>query len=93
MAIPLPGAKTFGEVTTEKLVKAAYQLGVPPSVAGRQLERIKAGITTGFESLKNNHATLSKAMGDGLAATFAQSSRLLNVIEHITLPEMMNRLS
>jgi len=93
MAIPLPGAKTFGEVTTEKLVKAAYQLGVPPSVAMRQLARIKAGVTTGLESLKSNHATLSEATGDGLAATFAQNSRLLNVIEHITLPDMLKRLS
>jgi serine/threonine-protein kinase HipA len=93
MAIPLPGAKTFGEVTTEKLMKAAGELGVPRSVAMRQLETVKNGVTRGFAALKHQHEQRTADPGNSMAATSAQSSRLLNVIEHITLPDMMKRLS
>jgi len=92
MAIPLPGAKTFGEVTAEKLLRAADELELPRAVATRLLTRMKSDIQTGLWAIKSHHEQLMKDATAELAPAFAQSSQLLRVIEHITLPHMLKLL-
>lgn len=93
MAIALPGAATFGEVTRAKMLEAAQILGIPPRVATVRLDALILAVGIGIRSMRAHHDKLAQDAGDEHAATFAQSNRVLKVIEHITLPEMIQRLS
>lgn len=92
MAIPLPDAKLFGEVSREKLLRAGEELGVPPRVAGRILENVIEGTWKGFHVVKQAHRQLAEA-GTADDTSLAIQTRLLDVIEHITLRDMTQRLS
>lgn len=95
MAIALTGAKTFGEVTREKLLKAGEQLGVPKNVAGRLLASVVEGASRGFLRIRQEQAQYAAGIGpnDGdMRARLAQQERLLRVIEHITFSDMTKRL-
>jgi len=93
MAVPLPGAGTFGEVRRDALLAAAGELGVP----SRTAERILGEVTRRLpDALSREIAELEKAHA-GLAPEArvhaAAEMRLVRVIERIVLPEMLGRMS
>ena len=92
MAIALPGAKSFGEVTGECVLRAGLELGVPASAARRILAevvtRVPAALQHELGELAKRHATLPPAAGVHLGA----EARLMSVLEKIIVPEMLARL-
>lgn len=93
MAIPIPGASTLGEVTRANMLLAAEALGIPPRVAAARLDSLIHGVSVGLKAMREHHDKLKQESGPGHAGTFAQSDRLLRVIEHITMPAMVKQLT
>lgn len=93
MAIKLPGASTFGEVTRDKMLQAAEILGIPRQIAAARLDALILSTRIGLQAMREHHDKLKQESGPEHAGTFAQSDRLLRVIEHITMPAMVAQLS
>jgi serine/threonine-protein kinase HipA len=93
MAIPLPGAKLFSEVTAESVLNAGLELGVPRNAARRilaeVLTRIPAALLHESEALEQRHA----ALPDEVRKYLGTELRLMRVMEKIVVQEMLGRLS
>ncbi|MFT7772150.1 HipA domain-containing protein [Roseateles sp.] len=93
MAFPLPGAKTFGDVTQEAVMAAADFLGLPRPIAQRIVMKVTGGVENEFEKILAEHDELAKTAPADRAANIAIESRLLRVAQHITLRDMIDRLT
>ncbi|MDR7271625.1 serine/threonine-protein kinase HipA [Pelomonas saccharophila] len=93
MAFPLPGAKTFGDVTQEAVLAAADVLGVPRTIAQRIVMQVTDRVDKTFEKILAEHEELAKKAPASRAANIAIESRLLRVVHHITLRDMIDRLT
>ncbi len=93
MAIPLTTAHTFGEVTRETIISAGAELSVPATVAERILKevtsRVAQALPKEIQLLDKLYATLP----DSARVHAAGEKRVLSVIEHIIVPEMLNRMN
>jgi serine/threonine-protein kinase HipA len=93
LAIELPGARRFGEVTAGSMLQAAQELGVPPAAAQRILTQVKARVSAALirekAELAKRHASLPSATQVHRAAEM----RFMDVLEHIIVREMVDRLS
>ena len=92
MAIALPGAKVFGDVTGASVLQAGLELGVPASAAQRILAEVvaqDAGRPRARDrQLPKRHAALPPVAGVHPGA----EARLMRVLEQIMVPEMLARL-
>jgi serine/threonine-protein kinase HipA len=92
MAIALPGAKVFGEVTGASVLQAGLELGVPASAAQRILAEVVTRVPAALEheigELAKRHAALPPVAGVHPGA----EARLMRVLEQIIVPEMLARL-
>lgn len=93
MAFALPGAKTFGDVTLGSVLAAAEQLGVPESVARRIVREVSTRVEREFARIVAEHDEVAKKTPPERMAYTAQADRLLRVVQHITLKDMLRRLS
>ena len=93
MAFALPGAKTFGDVTLGAVLAAAEQLGMPESVARRIVREVTTRVEKQFASIVGQHEALEKNTPPERAVYTAIEGRLLRVVQHITLKDMLLRLS
>lgn len=92
MAIALPDAKVFAEVTSESVLQAGLDLGVPLGAAQRILKNVATGVAA---ALKKEVEDLSKrhtVAPPGARVHLAAEVRLLSVLENIIVPEMLKRL-
>ena len=92
MAIALPGAKVFGDVTGASVLQAGLELGVPASAAQRILAEVVTRVPAALEheigELAKRHAALPPVAGVHPGA----EARLMRVLEQIIVPEMLARL-
>ena len=93
MAFALPGAKTFGEVTLDAVLGAAKQLGLPEPVARRIVREVTSRVHKEFAAIVAEHETPEKGAPAEHAVYRAIEGRLLRVVQHITLKDMLLRLS
>jgi len=93
MAFVLPGARTFGDVTFNSILAAAEVLRVPASAARRILQEVTSRVKKAFDEILAEHDALTKAAPAGRASEAAIEGRLLRVVEHITLKDMLQRLT
>ena len=93
MAFPLPGAKTFGDVTLGAVLAAATQLGVPEPVARRIVREVTTRVEKEFTRIVAEHKEREDRAPPERAVYSAQEGRLLRVIQFITLQDMLRRLS
>lgn len=93
MAIALPGARLFSEVTAESVINAGLELGVPRNAAQRilaeMLTRIPAALLQESEALERKHESLPDEVRKYLGAEV----RLMRVMEKIVVQEMLGRLN
>jgi serine/threonine-protein kinase HipA len=93
MAIALPGARLFSEVTAETVLNAGLELGVPRNAAQRilaeMLTRIPVALLQESEALEQRHAGLP----DEVRKYLGTEVRLMRVMEKIVVQEMLERLS
>jgi serine/threonine-protein kinase HipA len=93
MAIALPGAKLFGEVTHEATLRAAQELGVPPAAARRILTEVTTRVPVALEHELDEHAKRHSTLPSAARVHQAAERRFMGVLEHIIVPEMLERLS
>ena len=93
MAFPLPGAKTFGEVTLEAVLAAADVLGLPRPIAQRIVKQVTSGAEKEFGKILAAHEELAKNAPADRAANIGIEGRLLRVVHHVTLRDMLDRLT
>lgn len=92
LAIALPGASTFAQVTSQTVVEAGKALGLPQALARRILDevigRLSQQLPREIEALHSLHDALPR---EALVLRAAQA-RLVRVLEKIVLAEMLERL-
>lgn len=93
MAFPLPGARTFAEVTHEAVLAAADILGLPRAIAKRILMKVTIGVEKEFRRILAEHDELAKNAPADRAANIGIEGRLLRVVQHITMRDMVGRLT
>jgi serine/threonine-protein kinase HipA len=92
MAIELPGAKTFGQVSLNSVLEAGAELGVPERPARRIVEQMVKNLSPATEAvLKDVEGIRAKAPSEAGAALGSQSY-LANVLQKMIYPEMVGRL-
>ncbi len=84
LVFPLPAAKRFSEVTRERVIEAGALLGLRPSIAGRIVDEIRERIQEEVPKLLD--ADMEYLKGN------AQRIRVANVMRHIVIREMLDRL-
>ena len=92
MTFALPGAATFGEVTYESAVEAGKILGLPLQVIQRIIGEVVSRVESEFERIVQEHDALGKEPTPERGPYLAIEQRLLRVMQHITLKDMLQRL-
>jgi serine/threonine-protein kinase HipA len=92
LAIALPGARLFGEVTVECILAAAHELGVPPTAARRILKEVTTRVPAALEHEMTELAKRHTALPSAARVHLATEARFMSVLEHIIVPEMIERL-
>jgi serine/threonine-protein kinase HipA len=92
MTFPLPGAQTFGDVTLVSVLAAAQLLGMTEPAARRIVKEVTSRVEKAFAIIVANHESSARKMSPERVIYTAVESRLLLVIQHITLKDMLLRL-
>jgi len=92
MAFALPGARTFGEVTLEAVLAAAKHLGLPEAAARRIVIEVTTRVERAFAAFVTEHEEMTRNLPPNRGPGSAVEARLLRVVQHITLSEMLERL-
>jgi serine/threonine-protein kinase HipA len=92
MAFPLPGAHYFEDVTLASVLAAAAMLGLPEQVARRIVTEVVTRIPKAVAELKAELVQRSTALPPEARVALAAEARLLDVLEHIILRDMLGRL-
>jgi serine/threonine-protein kinase HipA len=92
MTFALPGAQTFGEVTLGAVLAAAKQLGMPEPAARRIVQEVTSRVEKAFAITVAQHEAGTKDTPPERAIYTAVEARLLRVVQHITLKDMLLRL-
>lgn len=93
MALPLPEAPTFGEVTRAAMLDAGLRLGLRGDVATRELETMRRKIMAEAAALYEVIEAENAALADQAAAGVAGDMRVLRTIMHLVIAEMVERLA
>lgn len=83
---------TFGEVTLGAVLAAAQQLGMPEPAARRIVQEVISRVEKAFAIIVAKHDADTEKTPPQRAVYTAAEARLLRVIQHITLKEMLLRL-
>jgi serine/threonine-protein kinase HipA len=93
MAFALPGARTFGQVTRDAVAAAGERLGLPRAVADRLIREVTTRVEIEFKRIVQEHDELAEQGAPQRAPYLAMEGRLLRIIGHITLKDMLQRLT
>ena len=93
MAFALPGAQAFGDVTIASVLAAADALGLPGPGARRIVREVTTRVERELAGIVAAHEALDQNAPPERAAYAALAGRLLRVVQHVTLPDMLMRLS
>jgi len=92
MAFPLTGAHTFGDVSLGVVLAAAQQLGMPELAARRIVQEVTSRVEKAFAIIVAEHEAGTKNAPPERAVYSAIEARLLRVVQHVTLKDMLQRL-
>lgn len=92
MSFPLPDAQTFGDVTLGAVLAAAQQLGMTESAARRIVKEVTSRVQKAFAIIVAEHEAGTKNAPPERAVYTAVAARLLRVVQHIILKDMLLRL-
>lgn len=92
MMIPLPGATTFGEISRSAILAAAQVLGLSRAIGERELDRMVNALPAALSNLSAQIKTENQALPESAHVYLGGEIRLLNVIEHLVVPEMLKRV-
>jgi serine/threonine-protein kinase HipA len=92
LALPLPGARHFGEVTRARVMEAADALGVPSAIAGRELSRFVGKAASEARGLIDRIEFENDSVTETARVHLAGEMRLVRAIETVVIAEAMARL-
>ena len=92
MAFELPGARTFGDVTFASVMAAAAQMGLTENAARRIVREVTMRVENEFAAIVAEHEELERTAQPERMAYIGLAGRLLRVVQHITLKDMLGRL-
>lgn len=92
LALPLPGAARFSDVTRERVRLGADQLGVPRPIAERELGRLVSTVPSAARTLIGAIESENARFPAPARGFFAGELRLLRTIEHVVIGDMARRL-
>ena len=93
MTFELPGGvRTFGEVTRNALIAAGAVLGVPSRPASSIIHEVVTRVESAFADILVERRAFREQADARLSSYVAMEDRLLRVIEHVTLKDMLVRL-
>jgi serine/threonine-protein kinase HipA len=93
MAIALPDARTFGEVTRDAVLRAGEVLGLPRRVGERELDRMASALPVALDKLVQAIQSENAALPRPARRFLAGEIRLIRTIQHVVAPEMLGRVA
>jgi serine/threonine-protein kinase HipA len=93
LALPLPSARNFAAVTRARTLEAADALGVPATIARRELRRLVDKATTAASGLITRIEGENARVPEAARAQLAGEMRLLRTIDKVIVADMVARLS
>ncbi|WP_342210861.1 HipA domain-containing protein [Lampropedia puyangensis] len=91
LTIALPGASTFADVRMANLLAAGEVLGIKPVTAKRMVQQLANALPVAFT--KEKQAWVERHQTLNLPSTQAAEHRVLNVMEHMVLQEMLQQIT
>lgn len=92
LAISLPTASTFEQVTRSALVEAGAVLGVSASIANRELDRQVSKLPTAIKKLIAAIERDNQSVPAAARVYLAGEMRLIQVFTHIVVPQMLEQV-
>ncbi len=92
MAFPLPGARTFAEVTHESLLSAAGEIGLAPTTARRVLAQVLDRMPKALEQQTREMRSLHASLPEAARVHCAAQDRLLRVLDKMIVAPMLERM-
>lgn len=93
LAIALPGAATFGAVTRQSVLRAGEALGLPQRLGERELDRLIRNLPLALDDLIGKIEAENARLPETLRLFWASERRLVSVIRHLIVPEMLERVT
>jgi serine/threonine-protein kinase HipA len=84
--VPINGKERFGDVTREDVLAFSETLGIPNSLASKQLDRIASGIDGEFSNLYQQVEQLPPSVAR------PGELRMLRQVQFLVVKEMVKRL-
>jgi len=92
LALPLPGASSFGEVSKATVFRAADAMRMPASIAQRELARMVTRFADAAPTLLAKIEAENAATNDAAKPSLAGELRLLRAMTRIVIADMVRRL-
>lgn len=93
LALPLPGAKRFCDVTRASLLQAGKILGLEENTVERELDRLQNNIISSANSLLTEIERDNQKLAVSAKQYLAGELRLLRAITSIVIPEMVAQVA
>ncbi|RXZ36811.1 type II toxin-antitoxin system HipA family toxin [Oxalobacteraceae bacterium CAVE-383] len=92
LALQLPGARYFGDVSRQAVIDAGLALGLSQDTTIRELDRMVSRIVPAADALYASIEKENAAFPDHLKSTFAQELHVLRAIRFIVIHDMVGKL-
>jgi len=92
LAIPLPGASRFAEVTRESVVSAGETLGLTRGISERELDRLTRDLPDALDGLVRRIDAENAGYPQQVRAFLGGERRLVSVVQHLIVPDMLQRV-
>lgn len=92
LAIPLPGATTFGQVNRASILSAGETLGVPRRVGERELDRLTRNLPDALSALAQRVEAENASCPEPARAFLGGEARLIATVQHLIVPDMLQRV-
>ena len=93
LAIALPGASTFAQVTRESILSAGEYLGLPKRVGERELDRLTRDLPGALSALVQRIEAENASYPEPVRVFLGGEKRLISTVQHVIVPDMLQRLS
>lgn len=92
LMIPLPGAVTFAEVNRQCLRHAGAELGIDQAIADREIDTLMRKLSSELDAVISDIELKNPSLPGAGGLRQASDLRLLSVIKHIVVKDMLNRI-
>jgi serine/threonine-protein kinase HipA len=93
LALPLPGARTYAEITRPALLDAGHILGLNQATATRELDRMVQAFIGEADKLIAAIAADSAQYPDAVRPALGGEMHVLRAIRHVVIGEMVKKLT